>query len=56
MALLLQLLIILVVVGAALYILKIVPLDGTIKTIIQVVIVVAVIIYLIRVFGPMVGG
>lgn len=56
MAMLVQLLIILVIVGAALYLLKIVPLDATIKTVIQVVIVVAVIIYLIRVFAPMLGG
>ncbi len=43
-----ELLIALVIVGAILYLLQLVPIDGTIKTIIQVVVVVAVIIYVLR--------
>jgi hypothetical protein len=45
------LLILLIVVGAALYLLRYVPLDPTIKTVIQVVVIVVVIIYLLKTFA-----
>jgi hypothetical protein len=48
-----ELLIILVIVGAVLYLLQYVPLDETIKRIIYVVVIVAVIIYLIRNFAAL---
>lgn len=44
---LLNLIIILLVAGAVLYLLKIIPIDATMKTVIQVLIVIAVIIYLL---------
>ena len=43
-----ELLIALVIVGAILYLLQLVPIDGTIKTIIQVVVIVGVVIYILR--------
>lgn len=50
-----ELLIALLIVGAVLYILPRLPIDGTIKMIIQVVIVIAVIIWLLRHFGGALG-
>lgn len=47
-----ELIILLILVGAALYIVSLLPLDATIKTIIYVVIVVAVAIYAIRLLAP----
>ena len=48
----LTILIVLVLIGALLYILDRVPLDATIKTIIRVVAIVAVVIWLLRAFVP----
>lgn len=47
-----ELLIILIVLGAGLYILQLLPIDGTIKTVITVVAIVAVVIWLLRTFAP----
>lgn len=49
---LINLLIVLLVVGAVLYLLTLVPIDGTIKTIIQVIVIVAVVVYVIKLFAP----
>lgn len=49
---LVELLILLIIVGAVLYVISIVPLDGTIKQIIYVITIVVVLIYLIRNFMP----
>lgn len=43
-----ELLIFLIVLGAALYILQLLPIDGRIKQIIQVVAIVVAVVYLIR--------
>lgn len=43
-----ELIILLVLVGAALYLLNLVPIDGTIKTIIRVVVIVGAVIYVVR--------
>lgn len=43
-----EILIILILVGAALYLTQILPIDGTIKTIIKVVVIVGVCIYVLR--------
>jgi uncharacterized membrane protein len=43
-----ELLIALLIVGAAIYLLQLVPIDGTIKTVIQVIVIVGVIIWLLR--------
>ena len=43
-----ELLVALVILGAALYLLQLVPLDGTIKTIIRVVVIVGVVVYVLR--------
>ena len=48
----LELLIVLIVLGAGLYILQLLPIDGTIKRIIMVVAIVAVVIWLLRAFAP----
>jgi hypothetical protein len=45
---LVSLLIALLVVGALLYVLQLLPLDATIKRIIQVIVIVVVVIYLLR--------
>lgn len=50
-----ELLIALIIVGAALYLLNFVPIDGTVKRIIQVVIIVAIIIWLLKHFGGVLG-
>lgn len=50
-----QFLIVLIIVGAALYLLQLVPIDATIKRIIQVIVVVILVIYAIRLLLPM-GG
>lgn len=47
---LVTLLIVLIIVGAVLYLVQLLPLDGTIKTIIQVVVIVGVAIYVLRHF------
>lgn len=48
----LELLIVLIVLGAGLYILQLLPLDATIKRIIMVIVVVAVVVWLLRMFAP----
>ena len=48
-----ELLIALIIVGAVLYLLQLVPIDGTIKTIIQVIVIVAVLIYVLRHLGAL---
>jgi hypothetical protein len=53
---LISLLILLIVVGAILYIASILPIDATIKKIIQIVAIVGVSIYLIRSFLPALLG
>ena len=50
---LISLLIVLIIVGAGLYLLQTVPLDPTIKTIIRVVAVVAVLVWLLRNLGSL---
>jgi hypothetical protein len=50
-----ELLIILIVLGAGLYLVELLPIDGTIRRIIQVVAIVAVVIYLLRTFAPALG-
>ena len=53
---LVTLIVVLIVVGALLYILQLAPFDATIKRIIQVIVIVAVLIYLLRNFaGPLLG-
>lgn len=52
---LLQLLIILIVVGAVLYLLNMVPIDATIRRIIQVIVIVGVAIYLLKLLLPAAG-
>lgn len=46
-----ELLILLIVVGAALYLANLLPIDATIKKIIQVVVIVAVLVYVLRNLG-----
>lgn len=43
-----ELLIILLVIGAALYLMQLVPIDATIKRIIMVIVIVGVVIYILR--------
>ncbi len=52
-----SLIIVLLVAGAALYVLSMpsIPLDPTIKTIIKVVIVIAVVVWLLRAYGGALG-
>ncbi len=50
-----ELLIALIIIGAVLYIVSLLPIDGTVKQIIYVVAVVIMVIYLIREFLPMAG-
>jgi hypothetical protein len=49
------LLVALIIVGAVLYVVRLLPLDATVKTIIQVIAVVILAIWLIRTFLPMAG-
>lgn len=50
-----QLLITLIIVGAVLYVVKLLPIDQTMKTVITVVAVVAVVIWLLRSYAPALG-
>ena len=52
---LLSIIIALIIVGAVLYLLPRLPLDATIKSIIQVIVIVVLVIWLLRVFWPMSG-
>lgn len=47
-----SLLIALIILGALLYVLTLLPIDATIKRIIQVIAIVAVVIWLLRAFAP----
>lgn len=49
----LNIIILLILVGAALYIVQIIPIDATLKTIIRVIIIVATAIYALRLLAPM---
>lgn len=51
-----ELIILLVIVGAALYLVELIPIDATIKRVIQVLVIVAVIIYALRLLSPMLPG
>jgi hypothetical protein len=50
-----QFIIVCILVGAALYITQVLPIDGVFKTIIRVVVIVAFAIYAIKVLLPMAG-
>lgn len=50
-----QFLIALVIIGAALYLLQLAPIDGTIKRIIQVIVIVVLIVMAINLLLPMAG-
>lgn len=50
-----ELLITLIVLGAVLYVVSLLPIDGTIKTIIYVVVIVAIVIWLLRTYGGHLG-
>jgi hypothetical protein len=52
----LELLVALVIIGAVLYLISILPIDGTIKTIIKVICIVFIAIWLIYFFGGMLHG
>lgn len=52
---LLQLAIACIVVGAILYILNLLPIDATLKTIAYVIVIVLVAIYALRILAPMAG-
>lgn len=51
----LEFIIALVIIGAVLYVLKLVPIDETIKTIIQIVVVVFLVIWAAKILLPMAG-
>ncbi len=55
---LISIIVALVVVGLVLYLIDIIPMDGTIKQIIRLIVIIAVIIWLLQVFGVIgsVGG
>jgi hypothetical protein len=48
-------LIALVIIGAVLYLLQQIPIDATVKTVIQVIVIVVLVIYAIRILLPMAG-
>lgn len=52
---LIHLLIVLIVLGAVLYVVSLLPIDGTVKRIIQVVAIVALVIWLLKTFAPSLG-
>jgi hypothetical protein len=51
-----ELIILLVIVGAALYLVELIPIDSTIKRVIQVIVIVFVIIYALRLLAPSLPG
>jgi hypothetical protein len=51
----LEFLIALVILGAALYLLQLLPIDATVKQIIQVIVVVFIVIWAIRILLPIAG-
>ena len=52
---LIQILVVLLVIGAVLYLLQMLPIDGTILTVIRVVVIVAAIIWLLQFSGMLRG-
>jgi hypothetical protein len=48
--------IVLVIVGVALYLVQMIPMDNAIRTIIRVVVILAVILWLVNAFGLLGGG
>lgn len=50
-----ELLIALVIIGAVIYLIQLLPIDGMIKQVIVVIAVVAVVIYALRTLAPMAG-
>lgn len=52
---LLQFVIALIIVGALLYILRLLPIDATIKTVIQVLVIVFLVIWGLKILWPMAG-
>ena len=54
---LLELIVLLIVVGVALYLVQLIPMDSTIKKIITILVVVVVILYVLKLFfGDALGG
>lgn len=53
---LISLLIVLIIFGAVLYLVGLLPLDATVKRIIQVVAIVALVVWLLSRFAPMLGS
>lgn len=51
----LELIIALIIIGALLYLLQLLPIDATVKTIIQVIAIVVLVIWLLREFWPLTG-
>lgn len=51
-----EFIIVLVIIGAALYLLQLIPIDATIKKIIQVIVIVVLVIWAIRLLLPMALG
>ena len=51
-----NLIILLILVGAVLYVVGVLPIDGTLKLIIRVIVIVAVAIYAIRLLAPQLPG
>ena len=52
---LVSLLIALIVLGAVIYVVGLLPIDGTVRRIIQVVAIVALVVWLLRGFAPVLG-
>ena len=52
---LISLIVTLVIIGVVLYLLQLIPMDGTIKQIIHVVIILCVILWLLQAFGVVTG-
>jgi hypothetical protein len=50
-----QFLIALAIIGAVLYLLQLIPIDATVKQIIQVIVIVALVIYAIKMLAPIAG-
>ncbi len=48
---LISIIVTLVVIGLVLYLIELIPMDGTIKNIIRVIIIIAVIVWLLQAFG-----
>lgn len=53
---LITVLIALILFGAGLYLVQLLPIDGTVKRIIQVIAIVALVIWLLRTFAPVLVG